>query len=201
MFLKKELLVEKAKQLEKSLRPKKGLTIENYRQELEKALSGNAHTGNDSEDEDVPEDSHELHVATEIMSAAFLNSQKRGNQEGESKCTIRGQCAEEPLLRQFFESDFGKRENFVAMYRTGLIVREDSSHICDSPDAVVILEEDDGEKVAMPVEVKGRVSDNTFLRQREKIKNISINTIIHQGTVLVKTKSFSGLRLMYLMII
>ena len=101
MFLKKELLVEKAKQLKKSLRPKKGLTIENYRQELEKALSGNAHTGNDSEDEDVPEDSHELHVATEIMSASFLKSQKRGNQEGESKYTIWGQRAEEPLLCQF----------------------------------------------------------------------------------------------------
>ena len=140
-------------------------------------------------------------MVKEITSTAFLKSQKRGNQEGESKYTIRGQRAEEPLLRQFFESDFGKRENFVAIYHTGLIVREHSSHIRDSPDAVVILEEDDGEKVAIPVEVKGRVSANTFLRQREKIKKFLNQYNDPSRHSLSRNKDFFGLRLMHSMMI
>ena len=55
MFLKKELLVEKAQQLKESLWQKKSFMVDNYRQELEKVLSGNSDTCKDSEDEDERE--------------------------------------------------------------------------------------------------------------------------------------------------
>ena len=93
-----------------------------------------------------------------LLDASFINSFKQGNEEGQSKYALMGQLLEDPTLESFWkyneqeEDAFGK---FESLYQPGLVKKKEKPLVIDSSDGVVIVNRD-GEKTAIPIEVKAR---------------------------------------------
>ena len=154
---------------DKNARPSRSLKVEPYRDALVKALE--ERDSDDSFTDDDSTDDFDVQTAIAVLRSAFLKPQKKGVEEGEKSYTVKGQRAEQPVLKYFFEkrgkNDFGLK----SMYVTGLNAKRYKNYntiVRHSPDAAVINDDD----YSAPVEVKNRVTAGTLQRQIESIKRI-----------------------------
>ena len=91
-----------------------------------------------------------------------------GNEEGKSKYTLLGQRLEKPALQTFW--DYLKDNNvtegnteYQTLFSPGLVQKTKKPYVRDSSDGV-LLQKVNGVKEAVPVEIKARVTPNTFHR-------------------------------------
>ena len=110
LFMSKIQMISYAKEhLPKSARPKSSTHVGPYRDALVKALEG-IHS-DDSSTDDTSTDDFDVQTATAVLKSAFLKPLKKGEEEGETSYTVKGQRAEKPVLRYFFDKagkkDFG----------------------------------------------------------------------------------------------
>ena len=135
------------------------LKLNEYRRRLSNAVNV------DMEDV-MPIDDLKTSMVKAMLSSLFMKPLKKGNEEGESKYATLGRRLDKPTLRTFWL--FLQKENSFSaepesLYVPGLVKRIKKNHVRDSSDGVIIVKENNT-KTATPIEVKGRVSINTFHR-------------------------------------
>lgn len=160
------------------------LNVNEYRNELKRAIDEKANA--------EPEDTeHKMKVAlqTALWSSSLLKPLKKGNDEGLSKYTAKGQLQEEPLLRSFYRRmtlHHCKRDKLEGLYRPGLVAMNASSsssyqhYLRDSADGVACFTDNEtGVQYYAPVEIKSRVTPNTGIRERERLNSNPADPLTH----------------------
>eukprot|EP00984_Skeletonema_dohrnii_P022467 scaffold11588_cov77-Skeletonema_dohrnii-CCMP3373.AAC.2 len=188
LLMNKNDLLEYAKDKGIKVPSASGLKVETLRAAIRAKMEGT-----NQEDHLDSEGNEELKLMIALLKQSFLEKQKAGNEEGGSKYTVAGQRAELPLIQQFYEKyhdscgslsgELSADSTIEAIYHTGLVKSKYKDYVRDSADAVAIITPDAEEgdcgsinddsgsikSIAVPIEVKARVSRNTFHAQRERI--------------------------------
>ena len=146
----------------------RGQTIGAYRANLVKALR-------EAMGETSAEGSLEHRLMVEMLRSSFLKPlKKKGGEEGTSKYTLAGQRAERPILKELFSRLESRNDDGYtrALYQPGLVRKHEENATRTSADGVIVtVHESHGRRVD-PVEVKSRVSKNSFHRMIRRLKSV-----------------------------
>ena len=106
-------------------------------------------------------------VIVSLLKSTFMKPQKKGNSEGQLQYARLGHELEDVFINEFYNHDGGQQGVAIkAIFGTGIVMHQEKPYLKDSPDALLIT--DDDEKI--PIEVKGRVSVNTFRSERSNFE-------------------------------
>ena len=119
----------------------------------------------------MPKDTLELALTKTMSSALFVKSMKTGHGKDQTKYASIGQCVERPAMEAVWgyilkNEPFGgtsTNDDFQSLYQPGLVQKRGQLYIRCSSDGVILVKDCHGKR-ADPIEVKARVSANTFHR-------------------------------------